>query len=159
MVNKRVRNAVLGCNLKNDRMISSFPRQTIQYHSNPSLFPQPVMLKKLKLNSSMKIYKTFQKNTPKRYPFHYRGLECKSKNSRDIWSNRQIWSWSTKRSRSKANRVLPRECTGHRKHHLPITQEKTTHEHQRMANTEIRLIIFFAVEDGEALYSQQKQGM
>ena len=27
MVNKRVRNAVLGCNLKNDRMI--FPRQTI----------------------------------------------------------------------------------------------------------------------------------
>ena len=26
-----------------------------------------------------------------------------------------------------------------------------------MLNTEIRLIIFFAVEDGEALYSQQKQ--
>ena len=39
MVNKRVRNAVLGCNLKNDRMICSFPRQTIQYHSNPSLCP------------------------------------------------------------------------------------------------------------------------
>ena len=27
-----------------------------------------------------------------------------------------------------------------------------------MVNTEIRLIIFFAAEDGEALYSQQKQG-
>ena len=26
-----------------------------------------------------------------------------------------------------------------------------------MLNTEIRLIIFFAAEDGEALYSQQKQ--
>ena len=26
-----------------------------------------------------------------------------------------------------------------------------------MVNTEIRLIIFFAVNDGEALYSQQKQ--
>ena len=38
-VNKRIRNAVLGCNLKNDRMICSFPRQTIQYHSNPSLCP------------------------------------------------------------------------------------------------------------------------
>ena len=38
MVNERVQNAVLGCNLKNDRMIS-FPRQTIQYHSNPSLCP------------------------------------------------------------------------------------------------------------------------
>jgi len=26
-----------------------------------------------------------------------------------------------------------------------------------MANTEIRLIIFFAAKDGEAIYSQQKQ--
>ena len=26
-----------------------------------------------------------------------------------------------------------------------------------MANTEIRLMIFFAAKDGEALYSQQKQ--
>ena len=39
IVNKRVRNAVLGCNLKNDKMISLFLRQTIQYHSNPSLCP------------------------------------------------------------------------------------------------------------------------
>ena len=37
IVNKRVPNAVLGCNLKNDKMISFFPRQTIQYHSNPNL--------------------------------------------------------------------------------------------------------------------------
>ena len=27
-----------------------------------------------------------------------------------------------------------------------------------MVNTKIRLIIFFAAKDGEALYSQQKQG-
>ena len=39
MINERVRNAVLGCNIKNDRMICLFPRQTIQYHSNPSLCP------------------------------------------------------------------------------------------------------------------------
>ena len=32
----------------------------------------------------------------KRYPFHYRGLECKSRKSRDTWSNRQIWPRSTK---------------------------------------------------------------
>ena len=30
IVNKRVLNAVLGCSLKNDRMSSSFPRQTVQ---------------------------------------------------------------------------------------------------------------------------------
>ena len=51
-------------------------------------------------------------------PFHYRGLECKSRKSR---SNRQIWPWSTKLSRAKANRVLPRECSGHSKHPLPTT--------------------------------------
>ena len=39
MVNKRVQNAVLGCNLKNDNDLCSFPRQTIQYHGNPSLCP------------------------------------------------------------------------------------------------------------------------
>ena len=44
------------------------------------------MLKKLKLNSSMKTYKTFRTNTPKGCPFHYRGLECKSRKSRNTWS-------------------------------------------------------------------------
>ena len=29
--------------------------------------------------------------------------------------------------------------------------------HHQMVNTEIRLLIFFAARDGEALYSQQKQ--
>ena len=38
-VTKSIQNAVLGCNLKNDRMICLFPRQTIQYHSNQSLCP------------------------------------------------------------------------------------------------------------------------
>ena len=28
-------------------------------------------------------------------PFHYRGLECKGRKSRNTWSNRQIWPWST----------------------------------------------------------------
>ena len=39
IINKRVQNRVFGSNLKNDRMICSFIRQTIQYHSNPSLCP------------------------------------------------------------------------------------------------------------------------
>ena len=66
-------------------------------------------------------------NTPKWCPFHHRGLKCKSRKSRDIWSNRQISPWSTKWSRAKANIVLPREHTGHSKHSLPTTQEKTLH--------------------------------
>ena len=60
-------------------------------------------------------------------------------------------------SRAKANRVLPKDCTGHSKYPLPTAQEKTTHGHHQMVNTEIRFIIFFTDKDGEALYSQQKQ--
>ena len=69
----------------------------------------------------------FITNIQKRCPFHYRGLECKSRKSRKTWSNRQIWPWSTEWSRAKANRVLPGECNGHSKHLLPTTQVKTLH--------------------------------
>ena len=67
MVNKRVRNAVLGRNLKNDRMTSVHLQGKpfnilsfclfILFHTKPK--PHPVMLKKLTLNGSMKTYKTF----------------------------------------------------------------------------------------------------
>ena len=32
----------------------------------------------------------------KRCPFHYMGLECKSRKSRDTWSNKRVWPGSTK---------------------------------------------------------------
>ena len=51
-----------------------------------------------------------------------------SRKSRNTWSNRQIWPWSTEWSRAKANRVLSREHTGHSKHPLPTTQEKNLHK-------------------------------
>ena len=35
------------------------------------------------------------------------------------------WVWNTEWSKAKTNRVLPRKCTGHSKHPLPTTQEKT----------------------------------
>ena len=37
----------------------------------------------------------------KRCPFHYRGLECRSRKSRNTWSNRQIWPWNMEWSRAK----------------------------------------------------------
>ena len=36
-------------------------------------------------------------------------------------------------------------------------QHKIYNRHHQMVNTKIRLIIFFAAKDGEALYSQQNQ--
>ena len=69
----------------------------------------------------------FLELTPKKDVLFIIGDWSKSRKSRNTWSNRQIWSWSTKWSRAKANRVLPREHTGHSKHPLPTTQEKTLH--------------------------------
>ena len=37
------------------------------------------------------------------------------------------------------------------------TREDSTHGHHQIVNTKIRLIIFSAAKDGEALYSQRKQ--
>ena len=33
------------------------------------------------------------------------------------------------------------------------------HRHHQMVHTKIRLLVHFAAEDGEALYSQQKQDL
>ena len=128
MVNKRVRNAVLGCNLKNDRMIS------VHFQGKP--FKVMIIQVSFPTNNAEEaevewFYEDLQdllELTPqKRCPFHYRGLECKSRKSRNTWRNRQIWPWSTEWSRAKTNWVLPRERTGHSKHPLPTTQEKTLH--------------------------------
>ena len=39
------------------------------------------------------------------------------------------------------------------------TREDSTHGHHQMGNTKIRLIMFFAAKDEEALYRQQKQDL
>ena len=58
-VNKRAQNAVLGCNLKKDRM-NSVPFQGRPFIITViQVYAQPLMLKKLKLNGSMMTYKTF----------------------------------------------------------------------------------------------------
>ena len=162
MVNKRVRNAVLGCNLKNDRMISvhfqgkPFNITVIQVYASTS------NAEEAEIERFYEDLQDFLELTPhKRCLFHYRGLECKSRKSRNTWSNRQLQPCkNTEWSRAKANRVLPRERTGHIKHPLPTTQKKTLHmDITRWFDNEIRLIIFFAAKDGEVLYSQQKQDL
>ena len=63
------------------------------------------------------------------------------------------FSWQNSISPCPASFRIPRP-------NLPVTpgvSEDSIHGHHQMVNTEIRLIIFFAAKDGEALYSQQKQ--
>ena len=57
--------------------------------------PQSIMLKKLSWMVPWRPARPSRTNTRKRCPFHYRGMECKSRKSRYTWSNREIWPWST----------------------------------------------------------------
>ena len=86
MVNKRVQNAVLGCNLKNDRMISvCFQDKPF----NTTVIQVYVPTTNVKEDEVEQFYEDLQdlleltpKKKKKRCPFHYRGLECKSRRSR-----------------------------------------------------------------------------
>ena len=154
IVNKRVWNAVLGCSVKNHRMISvrfqgkPFSIMVIQVNAPTSNAEEAKV---------QRFYEDLQDllelTSKKRCLFHYRGLEGKSRRSRNSWSNRQIWPWSTEWSRSTANRVSPRERTGHSKHPLPTAQEKPLHmDITRWLTPKSDWL--FAAKDGEALYSQ-----
>ena len=121
IVKKRVQ--LQYCNLKNGRMIS------VHFQGKP--FNTTVIQVYAPINNAEEAEvewfytRPSRTNTQKRCPFRYRELECKCRKSRDTWSNRQIWPWSTKWSR--LTRVLLREHTGHSKYPLPTTQEKTLH--------------------------------
>ena len=59
IVNKRVQNAVLGCNLKNDRMISVRFQGKLFNITVIQVYALTSNTEKVKLNISMKTYKTF----------------------------------------------------------------------------------------------------
>ena len=128
MVNERVWNAVLGCNLKNDRMIfvcfqgKPFNITVIQVYASTS------NTQEAEVEQFYEDLQDLLELTSKKDVLFIRGdWNAKSRKSRNTWSNRQIWPWSTQWSRAKANRVSSREHTGHSKHPLPTTQEKTLH--------------------------------
>ena len=96
-VNKTVQNAVLGCNLKNDMMIlvlfkgKPFSITVIQ------VYAPTTNVEEAEVDWFYEDLQHFLEITPKKKcPFHHWGLECKSRKSRDTWSNRKIRPWSTK---------------------------------------------------------------
>ena len=103
---------------KRQNDLYSFPRETIQYHSNPSLCLKQYRWRSWSWMVLWRSTRPFRTNTQKRCPFHYRGLECKSRKERNTWSNRQIWPWNTEWNRTKTHRVLQGKHTGHSKHPL-----------------------------------------
>ena len=95
MVNKRLQNVVLGCNVKNDIMTSlrfqgkPFNITVIQVCTPTSNAEEAEVERFYEDQQDL-----LELTPPKRCPFHYRGLECKSRKSRNTWSNRQIWPWN-----------------------------------------------------------------
>ena len=86
IVNRRVQNAVLGCNLKNDRMIF------VHFQGQPfnitviQVYDLTNNVEEAEVEWVGEDLRDLLELTPKkkkRCPFHYRGLECKSRKSRD----------------------------------------------------------------------------
>ena len=95
MVNKRVQNAVLRFNLKNDRMIS------VRFQGKPfsiTVIQACAPTSNAKEAEVEQFYEDLQdllELTPPKMSFSYREMECKSRKSRNTWSNRKIWPWNT----------------------------------------------------------------
>ena len=100
IVNKRVQNTVLGCNLKNDTMISvhfqgkPFNIRVIQVYA-PTSNAEEAEIKWFYEDLQYLLELTPKKDVFFFFFFHYRQLECKSRKSRDTSSSRKIWPWNT----------------------------------------------------------------
>ena len=158
IVNKRVQNAILGCNLKNHRMIS------VCFQGKP-------------LNITViQVYAPTSNSEEAEVEWFYEDLKdlLELTPKKDVlfiigdW-NAKVGSQETAGVtgkfglgvRNEAGQRLIEFC---KENALVIantltnnTREDFTHGHHQMVNTKIRLIIFFAAKDGEALYGQQKQ--
>ena len=126
IVNRRVRNAVLGSNLKNDRTISvyfegkPFNITVIQVYAPTST------TEKGEVEQFYEDLQDLLELTPKKDVLFIIG----------DW-NAKVGSQETPgvtgkfglgvQNEAGSNRVLPREHTGHSKHPLPTTQERTLH--------------------------------
>ena len=157
MVNKRVQNAVLGCNLKNDKMISvgfqgePFNITVIQAYA-PTSNAEEAEVERfyedlqdlLELTPKKDVLfiigdwnaKVGSQETPGVTRKFGLGIRNEAGQRLIEFAKKMHWSWQTPSSNN--------------------TREDSIHGHHQMVNTEIRLIIFFAAKDGEALYSQQK---
>ena len=152
IVNRRVRNAVLGCNLKNGRMIC------VHFQGKPFNI------------TVIQVYAptTNAKETEVEW-FLWRPIRpSRTKTKKDVlfiigdWSakvgSQEIPGVTGKFGLGVKNEAGQRLKEFYQENALVIpktlfnnTREDSTHGHHQMVNTEIRLITFFTAEDGEAL--------
>ena len=119
----------------------------------------PIMLKMLKLNSSNEDLQDLLELTPQKDVLFITGDWNAKVGSQEIPG---ITGKFGLRVQNEAGQRLTEfwQENGLVKVQIPSsnnTRDDSTHEHHQMVNTEIRLIIFFAAKDGEALYSQKNK--
>ena len=124
MINKRVRNAVPGCNLKNDRMIS------IRFQGKPfnitviQVYAPTSNAEEAEVERFFEDLQDLLELTPKKdVPFIIGEWNAKvgSQETPGVTGKFGLGIWNEAGQRL----LLPGEHTGHSKHPLPTTQEKT----------------------------------
>ena len=125
MVNKRVRNAVLGCNLKNDRMIS------VRFQGKPfnitviQVYAPTSNAEETEVERFCEELQDLLELTPKKGVLFIIGDWNAKVGSQETPGVTGKFGLGIRMKRAKTNKVLSRKCTGHNKHPLPTTQEKT----------------------------------
>ena len=124
MVNERVQNAVVECSLKHDRMIS------VRFQGKPfnitiiQVYAPTSNIEEAEVEQFYEDLQDHLELTLKKDVLFIIGDWSAKIGSQEILASLAL-EYKTKQG--KVNRVLPRECTGHSKHPLPTTQEKTLH--------------------------------
>ena len=154
MVNKRVRNAVLGCNLKNDRMIS------VRFQGKPfnitviQVYVPTSNAEEAEVEWFYKDLQDLLERTPKKDVLFIIGDWNAKVQSQEIPGVTGKFGLGVQNAAGQ--RVTEFSKRTHWSQQTPScnnTREDYTHGYHQRVNTEIRLIIFFAAKDGEALYS------
>ena len=127
VVNRRVQNAVLGCSLKNNRMISVhfqgklFSITVIQVYA-PKSNPEEAEVERFYEDLQDLVEITAKKDVL--FIIVDRNAKVSSQEIPGVTGKFDL---GVQNEAGKRLTVLPRESTGHSKHPLPTTQEKTLH--------------------------------
>ena len=127
MVNKRVRHAVLGCNLKNNRMIS------VRFQGKPfnitviQVYAPTSNAEEAEVQWFYEDLQDLLELTPKKDALFIIGDWKAKVGSQEIPGVTGKFGLGVQKEAGQRLTDLPREHTGHSKHPLPTTQEKTLH--------------------------------
>ena len=128
MVNRRVRNAVLGCNLEQDRMIS------VRFQGKPfnitviQVYAPTSNAEEAEVERFYEDLQDLLELTPKEDVLFITGdWNAKVGRQETPGVTGKFGLGIRNEAGQRLIRVLPRKCTGHSKHPLATTQEKTLH--------------------------------